>query len=118
MVKQNILDDTIKKNAIVLISIPNCSYCVKAKEYLKKLKYKFKELLYTSKLDEEFWQKFKKKYPFVPRVIINKKFIGGFSELKDYDLKSISEEPVKKRTQTKKEEPVKKRTRTKKEKMS
>lgn len=86
-------------NFIVLISIPNCSYCVKAKEFLKKNKQKFKEVLYDTNLEEDFWKQYKKKYPYVPRVIIDKKFIGGFTELKEFDFKNIkTKEKIKKET--------------------
>lgn len=84
MSKSESLHQAIQDNKIVIMTIPNCSYCIKAKDFLKKKKKVFKELLYTSELDEEFWKKYKKKYPFVPRIIIDQEFIGGFLELKDY----------------------------------
>lgn len=84
MSKTESLHEAIQDNKIVIMTIPNCSYCIKAKEFLKKKKKAFKELLYTSELDEEFWKKYKKKYPFVPRIMIDQEFIGGFLELKDY----------------------------------
>lgn len=105
-------------NSIVLISIPNCSYCVKAKEFLKKNKQKFKEVLYDTNLEEEFWKQYKKKYPYVPRVIIDKKFIGGFTELKEFDFKNVkTKEKIKKETKKpdlKKKTEKKKNTETKK----
>ena len=77
----------------------------KGKRFFKKKKKVFKELLYTSELDEEFWKKYKKKYPFVPRIIIDQEFIGGFLELKDYK----KEKPEKEDKAKGKEKPPKKK---------
>lgn len=118
MSKTESLSQAIQDNKIVIMTIPNCSYCVKAKDFLKKKKKVFKELLYTSELDEQFWKKYKKKYPFVPRIIIDQEFIGGFLELKDYkkekklDNKEKVEnigKPNKEKKPGKKEEPKKKK---------
>lgn len=92
MSKSESLHQAIQDNKIVIMTIPNCSYCIKAKDFLKKKKKVFKELLYTSELDEEFWKKYKKKYPFVPRIIIDQEFIGGFLELKDYKKEKPDQE--------------------------
>jgi glutaredoxin len=105
MSKSESLHQAIQDNKIVIMTIPNCSYCIKAKDFLKKKKKVFKELLYTSELDEEFWKKYKKKYPFVPRIIIDQEFIGGFLELKDYK----KEKPEKKDKAKDKEKPKKKK---------
>lgn len=103
MSKKNILEKTIEENKIVIITIPNCSYCVKAKKYLESKKKKYKEILYNSELDEEFWKRYKKKYPFVPRIIIDKEFIGGFTELKEYKKDTPKKEEPKKKETPKKE---------------
>ena len=105
MSKSESLHQAIQDNKIVIMTIPNCSYCIKAKDFLKKKKKVFKELLYTSELDEEFWKKYKKKYPFVPRIIIDQQFIGGFLELKDYK----KEKPDKEDKAKGKEKPPKKK---------
>ena len=105
MSKSESLHQAIQDNKIVIMTIPNCSYCIKAKDFLKKKKKVFKELLYTSELDEEFWKKYKKKYPFVPRIIIDQEFIGGFLELKDYK----KEKPEKEDKAKGKEKPPKKK---------
>lgn len=105
MSKSESLSQAIQNNKIVIMTIPNCSYCVKAKEFLKKKKKVFKEILYTSELDEEFWKKYKKKYPFVPRIIIDQEFIGGFLELKDYK----KEKPIAEKKADKKEKPKQKK---------
>lgn len=105
MSKSESLHQAIQDNKIVIMTIPNCSYCIKAKDFLKKKKKVFKELLYTSELDEEFWKKYKKKYPFVPRIIIDQEFIGGFLELKDYK----KEKPDKEDKAKGKEKPPKKK---------
>ena len=105
MSKSESLHQAIQDNKIVIMTIPNCSYCIKAKDFLKKKKKVFKELLYTSELDEEFWKKYKKKYPFVPRIIIDQEFIGGFLELKDYK----KEKPEKEDKAKAKEKPPKKK---------
>ena len=105
MSKSESLHQAIQDNKIVIMTIPNCSYCIKAKDFLKKKKRVFKELLYTSELDEEFWKKYKKKYPFVPRIIIDQEFIGGFLELKDYK----KEKPEKEDKAKDKEKPKKKK---------
>tara|TARA_Y100000813_G_C24005610_1_gene277968 strand:+ start:25 stop:438 length:414 start_codon:yes stop_codon:yes gene_type:complete len=105
MSKSESLHQAIQDNKIVIMTIPNCSYCIKAKDFLKKKKKVFKELLYTSELDEEFWKKYKKKYPFVPRIIIDQEFIGGFLELKDYK----KEKPDKEDKAKDKEKPKKKK---------
>lgn len=105
MSKSESLHQAIQDNKIVIMTIPNCSYCIKAKDFLKKKKKVFKELLYTSELDEEFWKKYKKKYPFVPRIIIDQEFIGGFLELKDYK----KEKPDKEDKAKDEEKPKKKK---------
>ena len=105
MSKSESLHQAIQDNKIVIMTIPNCSYCIKAKDFLKKKKKVFKELLYTSELDEEFWKKYKKKYPFVPRIIIDQEFIGGFLELKDYK----KEKPEKEDKAKDEEKPKKKK---------
>jgi len=114
MTEKKSFEKITNDNSIVLISIPNCSYCVKAKEFLKKNKQKFKEVLYDKNLEEEFWKQYKKKYPYVPRVIIDKKFIGGFMELKEFDFKNVkTKEKVKINKETKKPD-IKKNAETKK----
>lgn len=113
MSKSDSLHEAIQDNKIVIMTIPNCSYCIKAKDFLKKKKKVFKELLYTSELDEQFWKKYKKKYPFVPRIIIDQEFIGGFLELKDYKKEKPEKEdkakPKKKKKMTNIGRPKKKK---------
>lgn len=68
----------------------NCSYCVHAKDFMKKNNIMFEEF----KLDEHFNRdELKMKYPYAttyPVIVIDGNYIGGFSDLKNlYENKSV-----------------------------
>ena len=80
----NLLQQTLDENSIVLMTTKDCVYCKDAKKFLKQKKQEYKEIVYTPLMNDMFFKKYKKKYPYVPRVMIDQKFIGGFKELKEY----------------------------------
>ena len=70
---------------IVIYSKPDCIYCEKSKEYLKKCKRDFSVITidpknsgYTIDRDALFYKYNHKSFPL---ILVNDKFIGGYSQL-------------------------------------
>lgn len=82
MPRENIFEKTIKLHPIIIMTSDGCGFCDKIKDILNENKIKFKEIPYSTLMDKYFIKKFKE-YNYVPRVIINQKFIGGYNELED-----------------------------------
>lgn len=80
MVKKNSFEKSIESYPLVLMTNSSCPYCSDAKTLLETKKIDYKEINYSPLMEKYFEKKFKK-YPYVPRVFLNGKFIGGFHEL-------------------------------------
>tara|TARA_B100001094_G_scaffold331902_1_gene401853 strand:- start:4150 stop:4383 length:234 start_codon:yes stop_codon:yes gene_type:complete len=67
-----------------------CTYCTAAKQLLNTKNIAFEEI---SLDDMQILEEFKTQYPGVrqvPQIIINGERIGGYQELKNFDLSTIS----------------------------
>jgi len=58
---------------VIIYTLPNCSWCIKAKKLLKVLGVSYTEL--NEKFDG---------YPTVPYIVVDGKPIGGFTEFAAY----------------------------------
>lgn len=67
---------------VIIYTTTTCTYCNLAKSLLNKNKINYKEINLEKNI--KIFSQLKKKYNHhtVPLIIINKKFIGGYSELK------------------------------------
>lgn len=76
--------DKIKDDKIVIYTWSTCPYCINAKRLLneKNMKYTEKEVVKNKKFLKEM--KKKSGETSVPQVFINKKHIGGFTDLQKY----------------------------------
>ena len=115
MARGNIFDKTLRLYPIIIITNDGCGFCDRIKDILNENKIKFKEIPYSTLMDKYFIKKFGE-YNYVPRVIINKEFIGGFNELEDkIDNKEIKVEKKKvEKKKTEKKKVEKKKTEKKK----
>ena len=69
---------------IVIYSKDNCSYCLKAKNFLRLEGIEFTELLIGKDITrEDFMDKFPEQKS-VPLIINNEEKIGGYNELVEY----------------------------------
>jgi glutaredoxin len=70
--------------SIVIYSKDNCSYCLKAKNFLRLEGIEFTELLIGKDITrEDFMDKFPEQKS-VPLIINNEEKIGGYNELVEY----------------------------------
>ncbi len=91
MEKKLDIDTIIDKNNIVIFSKPNCKYCTKSYDLLKEKNldyYKFDVGDYLESQDfDVIYDKLQiltNKAKTYPMIFAEKKFIGGFNELKEY----------------------------------
>ena len=107
MPRENIFDKTIRMNSIIIMTSDGCGFCDKIKDILHIHKIPFKEIPYSTLMDKYFIKKYGK-YNYVPRVILNQEFIGGYNELEDKinnkELKVEKKKPEKKKVEKKKVE--------------
>ena len=92
MLKKNSFEKSIETYPLVMMTTSSCPYCIKAKDLLNEKKIDFKEINSSPLMDKYFNEKFKD-YPYVPRIILNGKFIGGYNEL---EIKLKKDEKKKK----------------------
>ncbi len=74
-------------NKIEIYTLPNCPFCIKAKELLAKNGLKFEEHDISGD-EENKRQELKEKFQLaeratVPQITVNGKYIGGYSQLKE-----------------------------------
>ena len=93
MLKKN-SSKSIDSYPLIIMTTTNCPYCIKAKKLLKTNQIDYKEINYSPLMNKYFIKKYKD-YPYVPRVISNKKFIGGYNEL-EIKIKKDQEKTTKK----------------------
>ena len=107
--KKNIFIESINKHRLVIITTKSCQYCINIKDLLKDRQIKYREIIYSPLIEQYFTKKFNY-YPYVPRVIYNKIFIGGFEDLqKKIDNNEFNEKKeIPKKKSEKKEIPKKK----------
>lgn len=98
---KNTLERKIPVNGILLIEDPSCSVCKQSKELLKTKDVPFKKVQTNKDIEEYFLKKYKKKYPYVPKVIVDNKFIGGHEDLVRF-LKNEYKEKIPKQKREKK----------------
>ena len=71
--------------SIIVYSKPSCVYCDKAKSLLKQLGYDYEEKIVTKDLTlEQLFEALGKQVRTIPQIVIDKKHIGGYNELKEY----------------------------------
>ena len=99
MLKKNSFEKSIDSYPLIIMTTTNCPYCIKAKKLLKTNQIDYKEINYSPLMNKYFIKKYKD-YPYVPRVISNKKFIGGYNEL-EIKIKKDQEKTTKKTTKEK-----------------
>jgi glutaredoxin 3 len=78
-------ENILNKNSIVVIGADFCPACVKAKKLLKDKNYKHLDYNISGEIEGNTMQECimpKTKTQFIPQIFINKKFIGGYSELR------------------------------------
>ena len=110
MTRENIFEKTVRLYPIIIMTNDGCGFCDKIKDILNENKINFKEIPYSTLMDKYFIKKFGE-YNYVPRVIINEEFIGGFNELED-KINNKEKKEGKKKNEKKKVE--KKKTEKKK----
>ena len=108
MLKKNSFEKSIETYPLLIMTTSTCPYCIKAKELLESKKIDYKEIKSSPLMDKYFSEKFKD-YPYVPRIILNGKFIGGYNELEiklkkslEIKKKPISKKPISKKPISKK----------------
>ena len=111
MLKKNSFEKSIETYPLVMMTTSSCPYCIKAKDLLNEKKIDFKEINSSPLMDKYFNEKFKD-YPYVPRIILNGKFIGGYNELeiklKKDEKKSVEKKkPIKETKSVEKKKPIK-----------
>ena len=105
MLKKNSFEKSIENYPLVIMTTSSCHYCTKTKEFLSKKKIDYKEISSSPVMDKYFTQKFKD-YPYVPRIIHNGKFIGGFNELETKIKESMNKKKEQKILKKKYQEKV------------
>jgi glutaredoxin len=105
MLKKNSFEKSIENYPLVIMTTSSCHYCTKTKEFLSKKKIDYKEISSSPVMDKYFTQKFKD-YPYVPRIIHNGKFIGGFNELETKIKESMNKKKEEKILKKKYQEKV------------
>ncbi len=78
---QNMLND----NKIIVVGADFCPACVKAKHLLKKGNYRHTDYNISGEYENMVMQECifpTTRSNFIPQVFVNKKFIGGYSELR------------------------------------
>lgn len=96
MLKKNSFEKCIETYPLILMTTSSCPYCIKAKDLLKEKKIDYKEITFSPLMDKYFKKTFKE-YPYVPRIILNGKFIGGYNELEVKIKKGIEKKKVEKK---------------------
>jgi glutaredoxin len=78
---------TIKENIFVVISKPQCYYCILVKELLRIKNIDYVEIIYNENMTSDI-EYLKSKYNIksYPMIFINKIYIGGYRELINYPL--------------------------------
>ncbi len=74
------------KKGIVLVTKPGCTFCDDCIKFLKQKKRAFKKITTNDAIEACFTKSFHA-YPYVPKVVINDSFIGGYDELQKYFVK-------------------------------
>lgn len=71
--------------SIVIYTKPNCSFCTKAKDLLKQVGYnEFEEVVVGVDVKSSAYKLMFPGHTTTPAIIINDKFIGGYTELRNY----------------------------------
>lgn len=71
-------------NNIEIYTSTTCPYCLKAKKLFQMLKLKYTEYNVEKDFDKmcnELSEKYNRQITTVPQIIINNKYIGGYSDL-------------------------------------
>ena len=74
--------------SIVIYSKPNCTYCVQAKDLLRKCSMEFEEKMFGKDFmsPEELYEAVGKQVRTMPQIMIDGELVGGFNHLKEYLL--------------------------------
>ncbi|MDD5182481.1 MAG: glutaredoxin family protein [Candidatus Nanoarchaeia archaeon] len=72
----------IKKQEIIVYSTPTCPFCVRAKDFLKKNKFQFKEINVAEDHEAAQFMIEKTQQMGVPVIQIGNEFVTGFDEIK------------------------------------
>lgn len=68
-----------------IYSTKTCSYCIKAKEFLKSLNREYREVTITGEEQmAELTEKLGYRPKTVPQIFDNDVYVGGFDDLKEY----------------------------------
>ena len=81
------------KKGIVLVTKPGCTFCDDCIKFLKQKKRAFKKITTNDAIEACFTKSFHA-YPYVPKVVINDSFIGGYDELQKYFVKKKSAQTI------------------------
>ena len=71
-------------NKIDIYTTPTCPFCIKAKKLLSSLGLNYTEHNVEDSFDEmtkEISEKYNKPVSTVPQIIINEKYVGGYTDL-------------------------------------
>ncbi len=80
-ISKNTLEKILPVKGIFVIEDRTCSVCKKSKELLTSKNISFKKVQTNNDIEDYFQKKYKKKYPYVPKIIVDNKFIGGYEDL-------------------------------------
>tara|TARA_B100000683_G_scaffold116366_1_gene114386 strand:- start:787 stop:1062 length:276 start_codon:yes stop_codon:yes gene_type:complete len=71
---------------IQIYSKPNCPFCVKAKDLVKKLGFEYTEKMFGKDFTtpEQLYEAVGKQVRTMPQIIIDDKHIGGYNELVEH----------------------------------
>jgi len=72
--------------SIVIYSKPNCSFCVKAKDLVKKLNLEYTEKVFGTdfKTPDELYEMVGKQVRTMPQIMIDDELIGGYNQLVEH----------------------------------
>lgn len=71
------------RKGILLVTKPGCTFCDDCVRFLKQKKKTFKKITTNDAIENCFTKKFRA-YPYVPKIIVDDSFIGGYDELQKY----------------------------------
>ncbi|AFN83693.1 glutaredoxin [Encephalitozoon romaleae SJ-2008] len=82
--KKGELEKALSRNANLVVSKRGCPFCLDAVKTLNEWKIEFDEIKNTEneELSKEIEEEYK--FPTFPKIFLNKKFIGGASDLRKY----------------------------------
>lgn len=70
---------------IVIYTKPDCSFCDRAKKLLQNFGYEeYEEIVVGKDVSSEVYKTMFPNHTTTPGIIINNKFIGGYTELREY----------------------------------